>query len=364
MNRFAGIIFILIVIIALPFFSVQGGEAIDQSGEIGAAPYRIRIPADWNGNLVMYAHGYKPRGGMWRPLADVLAGVFLERGFALAESGYSRQGWALEEAIAETEELRVHFSEVHGKPDSTFVTGHSMGGLITLATVETFSDSYDGALPMCGPLAPALLFFRDHVFDMLITFEALFGDHIPADYKPVIEVAALSGAVVEQALASDSLLADTYAANRGVRREELAAIIAMDHMLYKELADRAGGNPIDNRNTIYSDYIGSVDLNAVVSRYAADPSALDYLRRNYTPSGRPGMPVLAVHTTYDAGVPPCVPGFYNTASCLIDDGKYFVQMYAEADGHCRFTPAMTGKAFDLLRGWVASGVRPEPGRLE
>jgi pimeloyl-ACP methyl ester carboxylesterase len=364
MNRIAGIILVLVVIATLQFVPVRGGEAVDQTGEIGAAPYRIRIPAGWNGNLVMYAHGYKPRGGAWSPLADVLADVFLSRGFALAESGYSRQGWALEEAIAETEELRIHFSELHGEPDSTFVTGHSMGGLITLATIETFSGSYDGALPMCGPLAPALLFFKDHVFDMLVTFEALFSEHLPADFGPVVEAAALSGAVVEDALAADSMLAVTYAANRGVRREELAGIIAMDHMLYRELVDRAGGNPIDNRNTVYADFIKTVDLNAAVSRYAADPEALDYLRRNYTPNGRPGRPVLAVHTTYDAGVPPCVPGFYNTASCLLDDGKYFVQMYAEADGHCRFTPVMTGKAFDLLRGWAGTGVRPEPGRLE
>ena len=95
MNRFAGIISFLVIIVSLPFVPVQSGEAIDQSGEMGTAPYRIRIPADWNGNLVMYTHGYKPRGSVWRPLADVLANEFLERGFALAESGYSRQGWAL-----------------------------------------------------------------------------------------------------------------------------------------------------------------------------------------------------------------------------------------------------------------------------
>src|SRR4051794_25167368 len=28
-------------------------------GEIGGAPYRIDIPAGWNGELVIYCHGYR-----------------------------------------------------------------------------------------------------------------------------------------------------------------------------------------------------------------------------------------------------------------------------------------------------------------
>jgi pimeloyl-ACP methyl ester carboxylesterase len=363
MNRVAGVI-LLLVITSLVAAAAESGEIIDQKGEIEGAPYSIRIPAEWNGNLVMYAHGYKPRGAAWNPLHISIASVFLDRGFALAESGYSRQGWAVEEALAETEAVRLRFAELHGKPDSTFVTGHSMGGLITLATVETYPDAYDGALPMCGPLAPSLHFFRDYIFDMLVTFEALFGAGLPPESVPVIKAAALSAQEVEKALEIDPGMADIYSASRGVRRENLASIVATYHMIYTEFVDRAGGNPIDNRNKVYNDLIASVDMNAVVPRYEADANALEYLRRNYTPTGDPGRPVLALHTTYDAGVSPCIPDVYNTMRGTLEDGKWFVQMYAEADGHCKFTPDITGKAFDMLRIWAASGDRPEPGRLE
>jgi hypothetical protein len=54
-----------------------------------------------------------------------------------------------------------------------------MGGLIALATIEKYRDSYDGALPMCGPLAPSLAYVGDRMFNMLVTFESLFGKSLP-----------------------------------------------------------------------------------------------------------------------------------------------------------------------------------------
>jgi len=354
---------VLILLFLMLSAAAEAGELVDQDGELDGVPYKIRIPEDWNGNLVMFTHGYKPRGGMWRPLHYSLASVFLDRGFAIAESAYSRQGWALEEAVPQTEALRQHFTSLHRTPDSTFVAGFSMGGLITLASIESYPEAYDGALPMCGPLAPSLVFLKDTFFDLLVTFEALFGEHLPDGTVPVIKAASLTRADVEKALEADPELAATYSAERGIRRENLAANISMAHMIYTELVDRAGGNPIDNRNTIYPDLVESIDINPLVPRYAADAAALDYLRRYYTPTGRPGRPVLALHTTYDPGVPPCLPGIYSATVSLIDGGEWFVQMYAEADGHCSFTPEIIGKAFDMLRVWASTGEKPEPGRI-
>jgi pimeloyl-ACP methyl ester carboxylesterase len=361
MRNLAGTLTVFILLFTALGAGAQNDSLVNESGELDGVPYKIRIPEEWNGSLVMYAHGYKPRGAKWNPLHYSLASVFLDRGFALAESAYSRQGWAVEEALAETEDLRAHFTEIHGKPDSTFVVGFSMGGLITLATIETYPDAYDGAVPMCGPLAPSLVFMKENIFDHLVTFEALFGKHLPEGKVPLLEAEALDAAEVEAALASDEELAVKYAGSRGMRRESLASIISMSHMIYAELADRAGGNPIDNRGTIYSDFEPSIDLNEIVPRYAADEEAFEYLKRNYTPTGRLSGPVLALHTTYDAGVPPCLPAVYSSTVGLLDGGEWFVQMRAEADGHCRFSPEQIGKAFDMMREWASAGSRPEPG---
>lgn len=312
MNRSRVIILSLAMAFAFLSMPAVGDEAKVRTGDIEGVPYRIQIPSRWNRGLVMYAHGYKSRGDNWTPLPAVLGAVFLERGFAVAESGYSRQGWAVEEALKETEALRQFFAKTYGKPDSTFIAGHSMGGLITLAAIESHPDAYDGALPLCGPLVPALAFFKDRVFDMLVTFEALFGDSLPREYRPVVEAPELPPQVVERALASRPAAAAPH-------------------------------------------------VNDSVPRYAAVPETLSYLRRYYTPTGVIKDPVLAVHTTYDAGVPPSFPSSYAVTTALKGNEKLFVQQHVCADGHCRIDPVSTGRAFDELRKWAATGVPPEPG---
>ena len=79
---------------------------------------------------------------------------FLERGFAVAASDYSLQGYAIPEGVDETEALRNYFIKTYGKPDTTFVVGHSMGGGITLAIMENFGKNYNGGLPLCPLVEP------------------------------------------------------------------------------------------------------------------------------------------------------------------------------------------------------------------
>lgn len=332
-------------------------------GDLDGAPYRIQIPDDWQGGLVMYAHGYHIRGRAWTPLGKAHCTVFLDRGFAVAESGYSRQGWAIQEALPEIEALRKHFIKVHGKPESSFMVGHSMGGILSLATVETYPDAYDGALPMCGPLVPALMFFKDPVFDMVITFEALFGEALPDGLKPVMDAPHLPQEDIHKALDSDPSLAERFSLRWDVREEDLSRLLEFYHLFYREMCDRAGGNPVDNKNTIYTGFGSNIDLNEKVSRYSADPKALEYLKRHYTTTGKIDDPVLAVHTSYDAGVPPRLANFYQLTASLQGNDEWFVHRFVEAEGHCNISPELTGKAFDLLRKWAKEGIRPEAGCL-
>ena len=168
-------------------------EAQVEAGQLNGAAFRIEIPAAWNKGLVMYCHGYEFTGTPppdWNdPQAKHLREVFLSRGFAFAQSAYSTKGWAVKEAIEDTEALRRYFVAKYGQPRETFVTGHSMGALISVATLERYPEIYDGSLPMCGPLSPSLDFFEDRVFDMLVTFEYYFpgtvgsATDVPADFK-------------------------------------------------------------------------------------------------------------------------------------------------------------------------------------
>src|SRR5215467_4734459 len=119
-------------------------------GELNHAKFRIDIPENWNHGLVVYCHGYAADPGTFttKELPKALA-VFVKAGYALVQSGYSQGGWAVEQAIPETEALRRHFIAKYGKPKETYVTGHSMGGFITMAIIEKYPEAYDAGLPFC-----------------------------------------------------------------------------------------------------------------------------------------------------------------------------------------------------------------------
>jgi pimeloyl-ACP methyl ester carboxylesterase len=99
--------------------------------------------------------------------------LFLERGYAVAASDYSEKGFVLPQAVDETEELRKYFIHKYGKPDSCFMVGHSMGGGITIATLENFGENYQGGLPLC-PLASRPYLQVRKEFDIYATFNGLF----------------------------------------------------------------------------------------------------------------------------------------------------------------------------------------------
>ena len=150
----------------------------------------------------------------------------------------------------------------------------------------------------------------------------------------------------------------------GVRSKDFAGVLLFSTWVLKDIEKRAGGNPFDNRNTIYT---GMSDDNAVndgVKRYAADPGALAYLERYYTPTGRLTRPMLAIHTTYDQLVSPSVPTAYAQLARAAGHGEMFVVQYVEHDGHCNITPEEVEKGFAELRQWKEKGKPPAPGRLQ
>ena len=104
-------------------FTACGAYAKTEFGKLQGAEFRIDVPDDWNHGLVVYYHGYDAheRGVSYdqsKPLNPVLV-VFTKAGYAVIQSGYSRGGSALEQAIPETEALRKYFIEHYGNPSET-----------------------------------------------------------------------------------------------------------------------------------------------------------------------------------------------------------------------------------------------------
>lgn len=339
-----------------------------ETGTVDGASYRIDVPKNWNRGLVLYFHGYEPKPIVFDPKyppGRILQEI-LNRGYAVARSGYATGGWALPQAATETEALRRHFRRKFGAPRETFVMGHSMGGLLTVMSLEDEPGKYAGGLALCGVLAPADLVMQ-RAFANRVAFDALFPgvlpdvEHIPTTFMmndiPSITTVqkALDGNQKQAAIVRQ--LANIHT-NRG-----LADVLVFNTFVIEDLRLKSGGNPFDNRNLIYTGTDNDALVNQRVHRYAADPNAYRFLADWYSPTGSLHRKLLEVHTVYDPLVPAATTAWYDELTRRRGNGDDFVQQYVDRDGHCNVTADQTGLAFDELLDWVHNGHRPIPGPL-
>src|SRR5467141_468131 len=122
------------------------------------AKYLIEVPANWNGTLFLYSHGYVVPGTPNPPQDfakdDPFTRFFmLSSGYALAGSSYATTGWAIHEALLDQIAVLDMFNLVVGPPKRTIAWGHSLGGMITAGLVQLHPERFTAALPMCGVVA-------------------------------------------------------------------------------------------------------------------------------------------------------------------------------------------------------------------
>lgn len=335
-------------------------------GETGGAAYRIDVPARWNHKLVVYYHGYSEKPVTYKnERPGAFDRTFLDRGFALIQSGYSVTGFALERAMPETELLREYFVSKYGQPTETYVTGHSMGGALTMETIEQAPYIYTGALSLCGLLGPSDL-HEQQSFAAVAAFDYYFPGMLPP-LDPVPRSFAVDNALqqkVQRALDADPAGAAAMRVIAGVKTDKDVAQMTVFHLFFiQDLQQKAGGSPFDNRNYLYSGTADDRALNDGVKRYAPDKLAAQYSTRYYTPTGRLMHPMLAVHTTYDQFINPSSIFVYTEHVNRAGYSENFVQQYVHADGHCNIAPRQVGIAFDELLDWTHRGKRPRPGLL-
>ncbi|HEX6224683.1 MAG TPA: alpha/beta hydrolase [Chryseolinea sp.] len=357
-------------------FALAQGQKIEK-GKLNGANFTIGIPENWKGKLVMYAHGYEfvgsPRQSANPRFLEGMK-VFLDRGFAVAASDYSIQGYAIPQGVEETEALRQHFIKTYGKVDTTYMVGHSMGGGITLAIIENFGEHYDGGLPLC-PLSSRPYIQVRKEFDMYATFNALFPGVVArlseifdlSKPKPAMQfsemgprVAAIRRAIIQK----DSLLGVAFAKRFDLKFDDLPGSLFFNDNVLRDIAQKSKGNPFDNTNTLYSGFPDDALVNRKVERLDAtvDPNIVF---GKYDRTGNIEKPVVLMHTLYDQLIPPSY-GVTNFENMVHLSGKddFLVVKYTTGQGHCAFKPEQMGDAFDELRGWVKTGNNPNGGIVE
>ena len=131
------------------------------------APYSMMVPANFNGTVALYSHGYRynidiPAGipliGGYKvtntpepvPGGNAAVAQYLfSQGVAVVGSGFARQGWNPDSAIATNVELIGVFKAQFPKTTKVVAWGSSLGGVITQGLSEKYPNLISAAAPMC-----------------------------------------------------------------------------------------------------------------------------------------------------------------------------------------------------------------------
>ena len=356
----------LCLLIALRSAGAETPQVHVETGTLDGASYRIDMPDKWNGVLIVYYHGYSEHPVVFdKDKPNEMGSGFAAAGYEVVQSGYSETGYTLEHALPETEALREYAIAKHGQPKETYVTGHSMGGQLTMMTIESFPNRYDGALALCGLLQPTTW-----AIGRASAMRAAFDYYYPGMLPGPINIPAnfpLDEALVDKVLkalpTNPKGRAELMVLGRFKTEEDLADGVVFGAFVERDLEQKIGAPVMDNRNFIY---VGGPDDNALndgVKRYTASDAALAYLKTWYNPTGVLVKPMLAVHTTYDPIIPADSVRLYADLVQRNGSSRNFVQQYVKQDGHCHISGAETAAALEELIQWKRNGLKPEGGAV-
>ena len=343
------------------------------------ALYQFIVPNPWNGQLVVYSHGYvaatAPIALPNTPLELAAFQVITSQGLAVAYSSYAENGWAVKNGAQTTHQLRGLFAATVGTPVRTYLVGTSEGGLITLDLTERFAGQYDGALSVCGVVGGATTDFH-HTGDGRVLFDYFFpgvlpGDllHMPnLDYSPGSPTnTAVTNALIAGLIApgQPTLQFANVARLPGTNLGEVlfsGVTLVGGYLAFNELLDRTHGhNYYDNTQTVYSGSSNDAALNANVQRFTADPAGRNYLSKHYDPTGMLEFPVLTIHTTQDQVVDFSQEAQYAGAVAAAHASGFLVQQSVNRFGHCNFKLQELANALQGLVLWVNYGIKPPGG---
>ncbi len=328
-------------------------------GLIDGAPWRIDVPPNWNGELVVVMHGFEPAGSPREgPMTIGAAESFLARGYAVAASWYSAQGWAVDEAIVDSERLRRYFVQAYAAPRHTWAVGFSMGGLAALASLERHPEAWDGVVSACGVNTPGVEMIGEGVLRPLLATMVLFPgalDVRPLGVTPGPRIAVPDAGALEARFAADEASAARLAAATGIPREGLAPALGLLALVLHDVQSAAGGHPVDNTATRYAGFGDDEAFNAAVPRYAGHPPAMAWIAARAPLRGEPARPVVVLNNAVDPAIPARFGGRYGELARANGLGARVLELPPVGVGHCGFQPADVDAALVALRELAGAG---------
>ena len=365
----------------LPFNALAGATAYYGVEENGAG-WRIEVPDNWNGDLVLYAHGYAGAGATLNVQNPSLRAYFIANGYAWAASSYQANGYVPGTGAEDTYDLLKIFRRETGldKPERVYLYGVSMGGHVVGHMVERWPETFAGALPVCGVMGDNELF--DFFQDLYLVAETLVGNEpivpTPADYY----TNPAAGWQVTR-----TLLGNPYPTNLTPLGETFKQSVEMfsggDRPVFDEgwvgpsggafafnFGSATAGPGRENFDTVYqfdTNLALAADeqlFNDTIIRITAETSDRNpqgiYTNTTSSPAltGKFRVPVLTLHTLGELFVPFSMEQIYAQRAAEAGNADLLVQRAIRGRSHCEFLASELTTAFDDLVAWVEDGVKP------
>jgi hypothetical protein len=379
------------------FTALAGTDTDRWTGTLGGAGYRVEVPRNWNGKLVMYAHGYRGTGNsLTVSNPSALRKYLIDNGYAWAASSYSKNYYDVRAGVEDTNALANAFVEIaraNGRtlsaPSKVYITGHSMGGHVAAAAVEVEAQitannrvDYAGAVPMCGVTGDMKLF--DTFAAMQVAAQTVAG--YPT--RPLTDWPTIA-ADVNSKLWTTAPGAGTPIVPTAVDGERYVEIVKNltggERPLYRMALQYGGSFPsaygtfggdgtvngilnkqgLDTTSFTYKidgDAATSAAINAAALKVTRDPQAnrlrYDGLRWIPQVNGDIRVPVVAIHTLGDLFVPFSMMQTYRQRANAAGQGDRLVTRAIRGISHCDFTVAEQVEAFDAMIQWEGGGAKP------
>jgi len=359
--KISGLFFSVFLLVAAPATHAVSNcdpDGVQSSGSI----YRICLPpaAQYNGDLVIWAHGFQDAGTPVSIPEDQLTfdGIKLNEivnalGYGFATNSYSKTGLAVLQGMDDILDLVSIYTAQYGAPQRVFLTGASEGGLITTLLIEQNSTIFDGGVAACGPIG-SFPYQINYFGDARVTFEVFFPGLIPGDLfdppQAIVDDWANYYETVVKPVVFDP--ANQARLNQWVSVAKLpfdaadylntVAISVQDVLRYSVVnsADATatlGGFPYFNSNRIYTGTANDTLFNQLVQRFNADPAAIQEMLKNYNTSGLLDIPLVTMHTTEDQQVPYRHQQIYTLKTLASGDlGSNHIPIKIDRYGHCNF----------------------------
>jgi alpha-beta hydrolase superfamily lysophospholipase len=389
----AAAVVLVLVATAAHAASPQPGP-IDETGTLNGAPYRIIVPASWNGGLVVLAHGYRDRADHAgevddrRPMDTGFSGIaagLAAQGYAVAASAYKTNGWAVSDELDDTVALTSYFRDTIAKPNRTLLVGFSLGSF-TAKLNERGAGLFDGYGPWCGVLAGAPRAWDGGGVNLLayatafgglpaswgttadgdddVDFETevlpiLFGQILnPANFGKFEFMRLVSGVPQNPSYYPSGLFTNAFffteARGELERRAGGPIVSNVGHVYRLSEADKAylaGLGVTPSTTTAWL-----AQMNA--TRFTAPATSRNYVEQYADFTGKIKKPVLTLHTKDDTLVPIAHESAYKATVDGAGESDLLFQVATNGSGHCAFTPAQIFTGIGALDQWVQTGVRP------